>query len=577
MSGIFGLLDPAGVDSRALALAAARASYRGRPVVRARGPVAFGAFVGEREEPQFVESEGALLVADCRIDAAIPGTPASSLAASHAGPALLEAVLAESGPEGLFGLAADFALARFNMRTGSLLLSRDAFGLRPLFWARWAGRIGFASDPEVLLALGLASGELERGPVAAYLAMGDFGGEQTAFRGVRRVLGGRWISFDLEGRVREGRWFRPEEVPEERPGPEEAAGALADALVAAVSSRARGGRTALLLSGGRDSGSVAVALARAGIAASCLTQTFDPDLDCSEEEPARQLAGAIGHGWTPLPVPSRASEADLAALPAISGTPLGFPAFLQPMAVQEAVGRADADVVLDGEGGEPLFSAAPVAWLDLARMGRLRAAASAARGYHHRWTYPYPVLAKAAVRALLPQPLLHLRERMRPTPPWVVGARSRLNPVTSPRTARGHLVLSLQAFGASPIPEMWERLFLAAGKEYACPLLDQRVVRLALSLPVELRAPVPGPKPLLARALLDGFEGSRRKVRFTSYYRRLAGALMRDFPDWFEAGSIGAQRGFVRREGLAALSDPRWQTGLLRLANLEAWLRCRAS
>ncbi len=434
--------------------------------------------------------------------------------------------------------------------------------------------MGFASDPAILIALGLASGDLDPEVVAAYLAWRDLRDGRTAFRGLRRVGGGRWVSFDVHGRTRGGRWFRPEEVAEEGARPEEFAEAVAEAVVAAVTSRARGRRAALALSGGRDSGSIAVALGRAGLSVTCLTQTFEPDLGCSEEGPALQIAEASGHRWVSVPVPSTVTEADLRALPAASGTPLGFPAFPLAFSLRDAAAAAGAEVFLDGQGGEPLFSAAPVAVLDLVRAGRWPTALRAARGFHRSWTYEYPVLAKAAVRALLPRRLIEMREALRPIPPWVAGPVPRdRDPATAPRSARAHLVRSLVDSGMTSDTELWERVFQAAGVEYASPLLDLRVVRLALALPVGLRVPAPSPKPVLASGLLDGFGATRQKARFTSYFGRLAESLRASFPWAFGPRSLLVERAFVRGEGLHALGDRRWGVSALGLVPPEMWLR----
>lgn len=575
MSGIFGLFDPAGPDVEALREAAARVTYRGRPVIHARPPVALGTFVRDGEEAGFIETEHGAFVADARVDATLSGTVAERLARRHSGAALLEAVLAARGPTALAELAADFALARFDAAAETLTLSRDAFGLRPIFWAERDSRVAFACDPAILVALGFATGELHRPTVASYLALRDFGGEQTAFVGIHRVLGGRWIRF---GRREVGRWFRPEDVPEERATPDEFAESLRGAVVAAVSARARGRQVCVLQSGGRDSGAVAVALAKAGVRATCLTQVFAPEHACSEEEPALELAEALGHRWCKCSAPTDVTPDDIAALPLLAGTPAALWGTLQLRALRDAAEATGAAVVLDGQGGEPLFSAAPVAVLDLVRAGRPRMAAAAAKNFHSRWTYPYSVQAKAIFRALAPGPLLELRERFRPIPPWVrERVTTRVDPVTAPRSARHHLYVALASAGERPALEALERLFQTSNLEYACPLVDQRVVRLALALPVEFRVPLPGPKPILTRALLDGFDATRRKARFVSYFAHLADAVFKHFPSVLGAGSLSVAGKFVRPEGLTALREPRWRTGVLPLLSLEAWLSAGAA
>ncbi len=573
MSGIFGIFDPAGPDVEALHAAAAAVTYRGRPDIRVRGPVAFGAFVRD-ERPVFAESPCGLMVADARVDAALDGTAAARLAGSEAGVTLLEAVVAQKGAVGLAELAADFALARFDQAAATLTLSRDAFGLRPLYWAARGSRVGFACDPAILIALGFATGELDRDRVAAYLALRDFGGEHTTFQGVFRVLGGCWITFQRGGDRRKGRWFRPEDVAEEQGTLDEFAQATAKVVVAAVESRARGKRICLLLSGGRDSGSVAVALAQARIPATCLTNTFENEGASSEEAPARLIAESLGHRWIACPTVDRMTAADFAEAAASSATRPGLLSFLMARALRDAAVSARAEVVLDGLGGEPLFSAAPVAVLDLMRTGRVGLAGAAARGFHARWIYSYCVQVKAAARALLPRRVLEFRERLRPVPPWVAGrVEVDVRRTAAPRTAREHLDETLLTWGGSGTVEELERLFQAVALEYASPMLDQRVVRLGLALPLELRLPVPNPKPLLAQALLRGFDATRRKGRYASHFEMVGSRVLNDLTSLFGDRSLAVRHGFVRSEGLGGLRDQRWGAAVLALALLETWLR----
>ncbi|MDP9262191.1 MAG: hypothetical protein M3O89_09485, partial [Actinomycetota bacterium] len=237
MSGVIGMLDPDGVDASELRSAAAAISYRGTPTIRSFGALLLGVLTQDGEEPSVVETPVSVLVADARVDARLPGSDVPSFEATSTGIELLASTLDEEGPDGLDRLAADFALARWDRRRDRLLLARDAFGLRPLFWAKRGRRIGFASEPVVLVELGLASGDLERHVVAQRLAGADPAGERTFFAGIRRVLGGRWLTVDRDGLMHTGRWFRPETIQVEETSLEDAASGVQEAIVDAVASR----------------------------------------------------------------------------------------------------------------------------------------------------------------------------------------------------------------------------------------------------------------------------------------------------------------------------------------------------
>ncbi|HEX5911524.1 MAG TPA: asparagine synthase C-terminal domain-containing protein, partial [Rubrobacter sp.] len=385
------------------------------------------------------------------------------------------------------------------------------------------------------------------------------------------VWGGRWISFNLDGRVRKGRWFHPERVRVESLRPGEAVKRVRDAVVGAVSSRTRGERVALSLSGGRDSGSVAVATQMAGVQAECLTMKLDPDSEPPEVEAARELAFAMGHSWQAASVHTMVSLDELRAIPDLAGSPIGFPMFPLAAAMRRAAGEVGATAILDGEGGDILFTASPVAILELAGAGRLASAWRAARAYRRRWIYSYPVVAKTVGRALAPRSLLAFRERLRPGPPWAVGSFH--NEAAEPRTSRDVTLAFISSLGGSSYLELYEQLHQRGGVRYLTPFYDQRVVRAALALPIEQRVPIPQAKPVLSSAFLSGFSASRVKATQTAYFAALALCLHVDFPWLFESDSLCARRGFVRGSIGPLGADARWLVESLNVVPTEMWVR----
>ena len=569
MGGIVGLFDPAGPDVDALRSSAGASSHRGRPIIASAGPVAFGVLQREGEDDRPLERDGSLAVADARIDALL-GPPGANLAKGSDPTALLAAILERAGPPGLESVAADFAIARYDPATRELTLARDAFGLRPLFWARRKDRIGFASDPEVLIRLGLVGGDLDREAIVSWLfERGDYD-ERTPFAGVRRVEPGHAVRFDPRTGVTR-RWFRPESIDtDEDLSLETAAGATREALVAAVASRCQGRRVALMLSGGRDSAAVAVALAEAGIEATCITFVLGGEGVPSEEGIARDLATSLGHDHRRVDVEPRLEPERWAELARTNGRPFqGVGAPIQ-LAVREALEDIGADVVLAGEGGDLLFMAFPVAVFDLLRERRFAESLQAARNFHRLWTRPYWVTAKVGIRAITPRFFVQARERFRRHAPWLLPAN--LPTVSHVRSDRSYL-LDLVSAGATNSAETPERVFSFSGARLAWPLLDQRVVSLALALPVSLRVPVPGPKPVLSAAALEGIDEGLVKAPLGGFVRALVENSLAEFPTTLGRGSLAANLGLVRKEGLAHVGDVRWAWEAADLLGLEIWLR----
>ena len=105
------------------------------------------------------------------------------------------------------------------------------------------------------------------------------------------------------------------------------------------------------------------------------------------------------------------------------------------------------------------------------------------------------------------------------------------------------------------------------------PMLDLRVLRITLGLPLELRAPVAAPKPALHEAFLRSVTMDRVKMSLESYFRNVALTLQREHQDLFSPDSMAVRAGLVRPDGLYAVGDPRWLLQSANLAVVELWLR----
>lgn len=564
MSAIFGLRDARA--SRGELLAACQGI---RPVGEA-SIIEFGAwvvgYVDDGTSGSVHEHAGTITVACGRMHGLVDD-PLAEAGPDQTSAEILSTTLARHGVAGLSNLAGDYACAQITHH--EMLLVRDAFGMRPLYWSRDATRMAFASDPRLLARLGFVGG-LDAGTLGRYLDFRAPRADRTALQGVRQVVGGRWVRI----RAREaatGRWFRPEEVAQDdRLRGAAAQEMFADRLEAAVRSRASG-RVCLSLSAGRDSGAVAATLGAIRADATAVTLLLEGDPHSDERRGARELAEGIGLPWSVVTVPSSVSDASLASVVGVLG-PTTFPAFPLATTIVDEAARQGARVLMDGTGGEPVFSASPVVVLDLFKQGRPRAALASARTFDARWTSPLPTVVKSMVRAVAPGGLLQWRERRRPQAPWVSLDLEDRTEIDAPRSARGHLLDALMAYGRSESNHQFQDLATSRGMEYSAPLLDLRLVDLALRVPDVMRAPVPHPKPLYAK-VLGRFDSTRIKAVQTTYFDRLARQMQRDQPWCFDPGGVLASTGAVRVQSLHAVADDRWRIQSLPLGPLAAWLR----
>lgn len=172
---------------------------------------------------------------------------------------------AQSGPTALRQRAArelsgGFAVALVDEASGSLCLLRDRGGERSLYWTRFDGRVWFATEPAMLLALPGLCGKPDLTRMVAYLLARDASPERSFFKDLHRLPEGTMLVATARGE-------RIEALPKpamRRISPATAGRELVHGLASAVERRLpSSGETGILLSGGLDSATVACEAARA--------------------------------------------------------------------------------------------------------------------------------------------------------------------------------------------------------------------------------------------------------------------------------------------------------------------------
>ena len=246
-----------------------------------------------------------------------------------------------------------FAIAIWDRRSNALLLARDRFGEKPLYYAHDGRRLMFGSELKSLLQSPDCPRDIDADALGAYLAYGYVPAPLSIFAGVAKLPPGHWLRY-RDGRVELQRYWRPTLAGTCTLSEPEAAEKLAELLDRAVASRLVSDVPfGAFLSGGLDSSTVVALMARR------MTQpvkTFSigfKEADFSELDDARQVARHLGTDHHELVV-----EPDAASL-------LGQLAwhFDEPFADSSAVptflvsqlARQHVKMVLTGDGGDELF------------------------------------------------------------------------------------------------------------------------------------------------------------------------------------------------------------------------------
>ena len=251
-----------------------------------------------------------------------------------------------------------YAIALHDPATGQLVLARDPFGIKPLYYAETQGAFAFASEPRALIAAGLVTPLLCPQARNELLQVQFTTGRRTIFAGIDRVLPGETIVV-RHGRIVERR-FRSA-LPEGEPPPldrHEAMARLDAALRDSVRLHLRADvPLGLFLSGGIDSTAIMVAIAELGVRPEAAFTIGFPGGNVADERAAARAAAAaagvrhvevafdVDDFWRLLP----------AAIAAVDD-PAADWAILPTLKLAQEARRAGLKVVLSGEGGDELLA-----------------------------------------------------------------------------------------------------------------------------------------------------------------------------------------------------------------------------
>ena len=375
------------------------------------------------------------------------------------------------------GLRGMYAIAIHDPARDRLVLARDPFGIKQLYYAENDAGFFFASEPQALLAAGLVRVGIDPRARAELLQLKFTTGAATIFPGIFRVLPGETLVVERGAIVaRHHRAALPE-------GPPQATGrgldaleqVLLDSVTAHLQSDVPYG---LFLSGGIDSAAVLALMHRAtGQRIHALTCGWD-GVGVDETAEAARLATAQGARCERIAM----GEADFWALaPRIAAAiddPTADAAVLPTWMLGRAARASGLKVTLCGEGADELFGGyaryrkqrAPWRWL--ARPPRSR-----------------PVLGEMPA-------LAGWRDGIAALEPGCATGRS---PVQAAQAA------DIAEWLPNDLLVKLDRCLMAHGVEGRTPFLDPEIARFAFTLPDSQKVDLRFGKLLLRRWLARAF------------------------------------------------------------------------
>lgn len=111
---------------------------------------------------------------------------------------VLLAAWAQWGPDALPRFNGMFAFALWDRQARKLVLARDRYGIKPLYWLRDAGGVRFGSELKALAGGGF---RVDREALVEYLTFQNLFTDRTMFAGMRMFPPGSWVELPLDGRA----------------------------------------------------------------------------------------------------------------------------------------------------------------------------------------------------------------------------------------------------------------------------------------------------------------------------------------------------------------------------------------
>lgn len=260
------------------------------------------------------------------------------------------------GPDCLPRFNGGFAFALYDRHEQRLVLVRDRFGKRPLFYTQHGGALWFASEMKAFFAVPGFSFEQDPEQLAAIYAQWTPLPDQTGFKGIKNLPLGSWLTF-ADGRVELNAFSRIDfktdiHIEDE----EEALERIRETVAQSVSLRLRSDvEVGVYLSGGVDSAIVAALAKRftphtlATFSVAFEDQEFDESEDqrvIVEQLESRHHVQTIRHRDIVEHCPEAVYHAEIPAFRS---------AFIPMFLLSKRTREAGIKVILSGEGADEAF------------------------------------------------------------------------------------------------------------------------------------------------------------------------------------------------------------------------------
>ena len=253
-----------------------------------------------------------------------------------------------------------FAFALWDSKQRRLLIARDRFGEKPLYWGVFENKLVFASEPKVLLAHPSIHPELNLQALRQYLSFDYVPAPLSIYKGINKLPAAHKLVLE-DGRVDVNCYWQLKyqtvsPVPSER----DAAAQLKDLLADSVRMRLVSDvPLGVLLSGGVDSSTVAALAVRSSTEAVKTFSISFAESSFDESAYARGVAKFLGTDHHEERLSANLAANLVSEIGAWMDEPFSDPS-LVPTYLLSRFTRKHVTVALGGDGGDELFAGYPM-------------------------------------------------------------------------------------------------------------------------------------------------------------------------------------------------------------------------
>lgn len=245
-----------------------------------------------------------------------------------------------------------WAFAIYDSNKDTILLSRDQFGIKPLYYAKTGSQIVFGSEIKAVIPY-LQNLNPNSSNYFTFLNLGYFPGEHTSFDEIKKVLPGEIIYFDCNSGKKTSKFvdlpkaesFFVEDI-------NTASDLIQKGLIDSMEKHfVSDVPVGLLLSGGNDSSFIASLSKELGKTPTCFNVSIEGSLDNNYAE---KVAKHLNLPFESIKIKNREFEEQYNKIWEIIDQPTSDVSFIPTSLVYSLI-KGKSKVVLSGEGGDELF------------------------------------------------------------------------------------------------------------------------------------------------------------------------------------------------------------------------------